>query len=273
MIANLTFIGAGNMASSLIGGLLAKGYPADRITATDAQPETLERIKNALYINTTTDNLEAVNNANAVILAVKPQSMKAVALELAPALQKRKPLVISIAAGINLSSLEKWLGSGLAIVRCMPNTPALIQQGATGLFANKNTSEADKTLAQNILEAVGLALWLDTENQLDAVTALSGSGPAYFFLMIEAMEQAGIKLGLNEKTARQLTLQTALGAAAMAQGSSDTPEELRKKVTSPGGTTEQAIHSFQQSKFNLIVQTAVEAANARSIGLSSELGE
>lgn len=273
MIENLTFIGAGNMARSLIGGLLATGYPADHLTATDTHRETLDKAAEAFYINTSQDNRAAIANADVVILAVKPQVMKTVACELADALSGRKPLVISIAAGISLHSLQSWLGKDLAIVRCMPNTPALLQQGATGLFANTQTSDEQKQLAETILSAVGLAVWVENESQLDAVTALSGSGPAYFFLMMEAMQSAGTALGLPDETARLLTLQTALGAAAMAQKSDEELAQLRKNVTSPGGTTEQAILSFEQDGFRSIVANALQAANKRSITLSEELGD
>ena len=267
----ITFIGAGNMASSLMGGLLAKGFDPKNITASDPNTEALQNLEHKYNVNTVSNNANAVKQATVVILAVKPQIMSKVCKPLASSLAETKPLIISIAAGIALNSLEKWLSPELSIVRCMPNTPALLQQGATGIFANGQVSDTQKESAKNILDAVGLTLWLNTEKELDAVTAVSGSGPAYFFLLMEAMIKAGIELGLDTETAKDLTLQTALGAAAMALDSTDSPEILRKNVTSPGGTTEQAILSFQQNNFSEIVNKALGAANKRSASLTEEL--
>lgn len=267
----IAFIGAGNMASSLIGGLLAKGISTQHIAASDPYPGTREAVARQYGIHVTDNNAAIVETADVVVLAVKPQVMKSVALDLASVVQKRKPLVISIAAGINIHSLQNWLGQQTAIVRCMPNTPALVQLGATGLYANALVTAEQKNLAKSILDAVGISLWLQTESELDAVTALSGSGPAYYFLLMEAMIAAGIQMGLSAETAQQLTLQTALGAATMATNSSDSPAELRRKVTSPKGTTEQAILSFQKNHFEKMVEQALSAARDRSIELSREL--
>jgi len=199
-----------------------------------------------------------------LILAIKPQVMRDVLLGIQDAVNQKHPLVISIAAGIPLSAITDILGSDIAVVRCMPNTPAMVGMGATGLIANKQTSMDDKNLAQNILAAVGIALWLENENQIDAVTALSGSGPAYYFLVMEAMIAAGISLGLDAQTARTLTLQTALGAATMAQRSDVAPAELRRRVTSPGGTTEQALRCFEEGNLVPLFATAMAAAEKRS---------
>jgi len=267
------FVGAGNMASSLIGGLIAKGFSGKNICASDPYEASLTNIVAQYVVRTTQDNNEAIRDADVIVLAVKPQVMKSVAENISSTLAKKNALVISIAAGISLDSLQKWLGEKTAIVRCMPNTPALVQLGATGMFANKNVNDAQKQLAKNILDAVGISLWLKNEKELDAVTALSGSGPAYYFLLMEAMIKAGIAQGLDAETAKQLTLQTALGAATMAIDSGEAPAELRRKVTSPNGTTEQAIASFQKNHFEKIVEEALGAAAKRSVSLSEELGK
>jgi pyrroline-5-carboxylate reductase len=206
-----------------------------------------------------------------VVLAVKPQAMKAVCEHLRSSL-KPEQLVVSIAAGITCDSLDRWLGPQ-PIVRCMPNTPTLVRQGASGLYANSRVSAGQRQQAQELLSAVGLALWLENEQQLDAVTAVSGSGPAYFFLLIEAMTAAAQKLGLPRDIAEQLTLQTALGAANMAASSDVDAAELRRRVTSPAGTTEAAIKSFQAGGFEALVQTALEAAANRSAEMAEQLGQ
>lgn len=267
----IAFIGAGNMASSLVGGLLARNFSPKNIFASDPYEVTRKNMTSQYGIYTADDNRAVVQKANVVVLAVKPQAMKVAAEDIAPIVKEQNPLVISIAAGIRIESLQHWLGAKTAIVRCMPNTPALVQLGATGLFANAHVSELQKILAKTILDAVGISLWLKEENELDAVTALSGSGPAYYFLLMEAMIKAGIAQGLNPETAKKLTLQTALGAATMAANSEDAPAELRRKVTSPNGTTEQAILSFQKNHFEALVQQALDAAQARSKELSREL--
>lgn len=261
---NISFIGAGNMASSLVGGLLAKGVKASRITMSDTNETALANASRVLKVNTTDANEEAIVDANVVVLAVKPQVMKSVCESLQEMVQHQKPLVISIAAGVTTASLNEWLGGNVSIVRCMPNTPALVQTGATAMFANEQVDEEQKNLAKAVLSAVGIALWVDSESQLDAVTALSGSGPAYFFLVMEAMIDAGVKLGLSKDMAEQLTLQTALGASQMAITSDDDPAVLRQKVTSPGGTTEQAVQLFEQANLRGIFADALQAAKDRS---------
>ncbi len=268
MTQKLAFIGAGNMATALINGLLEDGYPADSITASDQLPDKRENLAGS-GIHTTDDNCAAVENADIVILAVKPQVLMAVCQEISASVQQNKPLVISIAAGVTESSLGSWLGKNTAIVRCMPNTPAMVQTGATVLHANSHASDEQKDQAETILRAVGITRWLDDEKQMDAATALSGSGPAYYFLIMEIMEKTARKMGLSDETAHLLTLQTALGAARMAIESSDTPEELRKKVTSPGGTTEAAITSMLESKLDEVIQQGVLKAQKRSEELSA----
>jgi pyrroline-5-carboxylate reductase len=267
----IAFIGAGNMAASLIGGLRAQGLDASQIRASDPGAETRARIQAEHGIETFDNNAQAIEGADVVVLAVKPQVMKAVCQALQPSL-KASQLVVSIAAGITCASLQAWLGA-VPVVRCMPNTPALLRQGVSGLYATGEVSAPQREQASELLSAVGTALWLDAEPQLDAVTAVSGSGPAYFFLLIEAMTAAGEKLGLPRETASQLTLQTALGAAHMAVASDVDAAELRRRVTSPAGTTEAAITSFQANGFEAIVEQALQAAARRSAELAEQLGK
>ncbi|TQV69626.1 pyrroline-5-carboxylate reductase [Exilibacterium tricleocarpae] len=267
----LAFIGAGNMANSIIGGLVTKGYPTANIIACDPLAANLETLHANYGIETSADNAAAAR-ADAVVLAVKPQVMKAVAEPLRTHLAKH-PVIISIAAGIPMASLSRWLGEDQAIVRCMPNTPALVQAGASGLFANAATSAAQRAIAGEILGAVGLVTWLENEALLDAVIAVSGSGPAYFFLFMEAMIDAGVAQGLSPEAARQLTLQTALGAATLAHASDQSVAELRRRVTSPGGTTEQAVQSFENSDLRGIVAAAMQACADRAVAMAEEMGD
>lgn len=266
----IAFIGAGNMARAIIGGLLENGFAAANIWAAEPDASRLQDLAEQ-GLKTTCDNNEAVAVADMVILAVKPQIMQAVASELADAAQKHQPLFVSIAAGISLDALDRWLGGNAAVVRCMPNTPSLVQTGASGLFANARVSEEQRNLATQAMEAVGIALWVQNEAELDVVTAISGSGPAYYFLMMEAMTAAGAKLGLSEETARGLTLQTALGAARMASSSDVDAAELRRRVTSPKGTTEQAILTFQAEGLEAIVEKAMVACRDRAEAMAAEL--
>ncbi|MEH6909313.1 MAG: pyrroline-5-carboxylate reductase [Oceanicoccus sp.] len=268
----IAFIGAGNMASSIIGGLVAKGFSAGQIIASDPYPDSLEKLREIAEVQTTDDNHQAIANADVVVLAVKPQAMKPILEDLASSVQLNKPLVISIAAGIKAESLDQWLGGSMPIVRCMPNTPALVQTGATALYANPVVTESQKQLADQILRSVGIALWVDEEPALDAVTAVSGSGPAYFFLVMEAMQAAGESMGLSTDAARQLTLQTALGAAKMALSSDVDTAELRRRVTSPGGTTAEALKVFDDQDLKGIFTQAMEACRDRSEELAEILG-
>ncbi len=268
----IAFIGAGNMAASLIGGLLAQGIPASHIRASDPGAEQREKVAAEYGIELFASNAEAIAGADVVVLATKPQVLKAVCQALASNLDDGQ-LIVSIAAGISCASLANWLGAQRSIVRCMPNTPALLRQGVSGLFANAEVSSGQRQLAEQLLSAVGLALWLEEEQQIDAVTAVSGSGPAYFFLLIEAMTAAGEQLGLPRAIAAQLTVQTALGAARMASESDVEAAELRRRVTSPNGTTEAAIKTFQAGGFETLVQHALAAAAKRSTELASELGQ
>ncbi|WP_428357207.1 pyrroline-5-carboxylate reductase [Methyloprofundus sp.] len=266
------FIGGGNMANSLISGLISSGHSAQQIWVADADQEKSSSLATRMHINTSPTNDALIAEVDVVVLAVKPQVIATVIKNSRSSFEKQNLLVVSIAAGINQSSLSNWLGVDKAIVRCMPNTPALVQTGATGLHANQNVSEEQHDLAENIMRSVGISVWVTNESELDAVTAVSGSGPAYFFLLMEAMEKSAIELGLSQHTAQLLIEQTALGAARIALESSESPGELRNRVTSPGGTTEQAIKIFTQGGLSELVKNAMQAANDRSISLSKELG-
>lgn len=269
---NIAFIGGGNMARSLIGGLLADGVLAERIWVTDPNESALQSLQSHFGVHTSADNQFAAQQAEVVVLAIKPQVSKDVAQALASSVAQRPVLVISVAAGIRERDLRSWLGTQAAIVRTMPNTPALVGSGATALFANPNVSADQKSLAESIMRAVGMTLWVDDESLMDAVTALSGSGPAYFFLVMEAMERAGTALGLPQQTARLLTLQTAFGAAKMALESTEDVAALRQRVTSPGGTTEQAINVLQERGLIAAFDQALRAAHHRSVELAGLFG-
>ena len=269
----ITFIGCGNMSRSLIGGLIANGVKPEKLIATDPDNNQREAITKQFDVSTLVDNKEAIKNADVILLAVKPQVMHDVVSDIATAIKGTSKLIISIAAGVKLDSIMNWLGDSAAVIRVMPNTPALIQAGAAAIVANEHTTDAQKNIAEAMMRSVGTAIWLDSEDQMDAVTALSGSGPAYFFYFMEAMEKAAIEMGLNEEQARLLTIETAVGASKMALMSSSDPAELRQQVTSPGGTTEQALNSFMQNNFEELVQKAMQAAKQRSIELSEEFGK
>lgn len=273
MHRHICFIGAGNMASSLIGGLITNGHPANLITACDPSEPQRTSLIDTYGIHTSNDNPSAILKADAVVLAVKPQVMRAVCEPLARTLQEHKPLVLSVAAGVSCDSLSLWLGGDQTIVRGMPNTPALYGQGATGLYATEGVSQPQQELGSYIFEAVGIVEWVDTEAQIDAVTALSGSGPAYGFLLIEAMQAAGVSLGLAEPTARRLAIQTVLGAAVMARDDTRDASTLREAVTSPGGTTAAALNVFEQAGFRSLVAEAMQAASTRANELSSATGD
>jgi pyrroline-5-carboxylate reductase len=270
---NITFIGGGNMATSLINGLIADGYDKQRITVSDPDAEKLAQLAARCGIHTLSDNNSAVSQAEVVVLAVKPQVLKQVAQDLAETIQQIKPLVISIVAGVKEAHLRNWLGGEVALVRSMPNTPAMIQSGATGLHAGPEVSNVQRSQAESILRAVGLTRWVEDESMMDAVTAVSGSRPAYSFLVMEAIEATACKMGLDEDTARLLTLQTALGAARMALESSDSPAILRQKVTSPGGTTERALEILEEGELRTLFDNALQGARERSAELSKMLGE
>lgn len=268
----IAFIGAGNMAKAIIGGLLSEGYNLENLSASGPRLETLEKVSGEFGIAVSTNNAATAAQADVIVLSVKPQMLKEVALGLAGSLG-HKPLIISLAAGITTASIGNWLGADHAIVRCMPNTPSQVRAGASGLFANAHVSEVQKSSANAILGAVGIVQWVDDEALINPVTAVSGSGPAYFFLMMEAMIDAGVELGLSRESARELTLQTALGAAILAKQSDVDVAELRRRVTSPKGTTEQAINSFENDQIRAIFARAMKACSNRAVELSEILGK
>lgn len=257
------FIGAGNMASSLVGGMVAKGIRPARIWMSDPSRDRLNEVAEHHRVHISNNNRDVTERVDVLVLAVKPQMMQAVCEDLKEIIGQRQPLVISIAAGVTVANLRTWLGS-TPIVRCMPNTPSLVQAGATGLFAAPDVSPAQKDMAREIMSAVGLCLWFEQESELDVVTAVSGSGPAYFFLLMEAMIEAAKAQGLETNTARQLVLQTAWGAAQLAITSEVGPAALREQVTSPGGTTAAALRVLEEAGLREQVQAAVAAARQRS---------
>ena len=270
------FIGAGNMAYSLIGGLLSSGGNNELIWIADKNKEKQDSLAKGFSINTCIDNQSLASLVDIIVLAVKPQSLKQVCEEIASSLSFNKPLIISIAAGIKTHSLSKWLAdekNSLALVRCMPNTPALVQSGATALYALDQVTMQQKTSAESIMRSVGITVWLEDEQHMDAVTAISGSGPAYYFQFIDIMERSAVKMGLDSKIAHLLAVQTAFGASKMALESSDTPEILRNKVTSPGGTTEKALEIMMSGGLEKLLMSATKAAQQRSVELATVLGE
>lgn len=269
----LAFVGAGNMAKSFIGGLIADGYNPDDIWASNPSDEKLKIIHQEFKINTTTDNHEAVANADVVIMAVKPNIIQKVCEDIKGSLDPKRHLIISVVAGIYTDTINEWIGEDFAVIRSMPNTAALIQASATVLFANAKASHEQKQIAEEINQAVGLALWIDNEDLMDAVTAVSGSGPAYFFLIMESLVQAAESLGIQKETARKLILQTATGAARMATESGEKLSTLRKNVTSKGGVTESAILSLEQGNIRTLITGALQDAHLKSINISRILGK
>ncbi|MDE0948656.1 MAG: pyrroline-5-carboxylate reductase [Candidatus Thioglobus sp.] len=266
------FIGAGNMAYALIKGLLSDGFDAKNINVSDSNDELLIKRQSELNITTYSDNVSLLDNSDIVIFAVKPQVLSMVCLELKNNV-KPNHLFVSIVAGIRGNDINRWLGGNFALVRTMPNTPALFQSGVTGLFANELVNSQQKELVTSILSSVGECFWVDEEKLIDAITAISGSGPAYFFLLMQSITQAAIALGLDEKTANSLSIQTSLGASLMATKSGKDPKTLRSEVTSPNGTTQAAIESFQDQNFEGIVAAATRAAYDRARELSNDLGD
>jgi len=266
------FIGGGNMATSLIGGLISDDARAANIWVAEPDAERREVLANRYGVTVTADNAELVAAVDVVVLAVKPQVLHEVCDSIGAAVKAHRPLVMSVAAGIRIGDIDRWLGGDNAIVRTMPNTPALVKSGATALYGNDRVNGEQRELAEAVMRAVGLTLWLDEEAQMDAVTALSGSGPAYFFLIIELLQQSGIRLGLSEENARLLAVQTAFGAAKMALESTDDSTTLRARVTSPGGTTERALGILEEGGIRTLFDKALEGARDRAGELADELG-
>ena len=261
------------MARSLIGGLLDTGRAAGMIYV--AEPDADKRVffEHQVGTRVTKDNAELFSACEVIVLAVKPQVMREVLVPLREPCQQYRPLLLSIAAGITESAIDKWTGGGLPIVRAMPNTPALVGSGATGLYANDNVSDKQRDMAESLMRAVGVAVWLDDESLLDPVTALSGSGPAYFMLFMEALEQAAVDHGLRRDTAHLLILETCLGAAKLAMESEEDLAELRRRVTSPGGTTERALLVMEDANLKDTLKDAFKAASDRARELGTILGE
>lgn len=266
----ITFIGGGNMAGALIGGLIQRGFNPGDIHVVEINDDARASLTRAFKLHTYPAICAAAAATDLIVLAVKPQQLRAVAGELKPLLQKQ--VVVSIAAGVRAQDLARWLGDYPRLVRAMPNTPAMVRAGVTGLYALPGVSPAEREQAQQVLEAVGACVWLDEETQMDAVTAVSGSGPAYVFYFIEALEAAALELGLSAAQGRELALATFLGAAQLARQSPDDPATLRAKVTSKGGTTERALLSMEQADVKKLIQCAVRAAAERSRELGDELG-
>lgn len=267
---NICFVGGGNMASALIGGLLKRDFAAAQLRVVEINADSRARLQNEFGVQAVAELAEGVAGSDVIVLAVKPQQLRNVAKQVAPLLSGQ--LLLSIAAGIRAADLARWLGTQ-NVVRAMPNTPALIKSGMTGLYAMSAVCEAQHDQAQRILAAVGETLWVPDEVMLDAVTAISGSGPAYVFYFIEALEQAGKELGLPEQTARQLALETFLGAARLAHESTESPATLRVRVTSKNGTTERALLSMDTNNVKQHIITAARAAAARAMEMGDELGE
>lgn len=270
MKEQLAFIGGGNMARSLIGGLIARKFEPAHVIVSDPASQQLAALRGDYGVRTTDSNNEAVDHADVVVLAVKPQQMRSVVSGIAASLTP-KALIISVAAGIQSSAIREW-SNGAAVVRCMPNRPALEGCGMTALYANSEVGPDARALAEQILSAVGATLWVDQEAHMDVVTAVSGSGPAYFFLLIEMLEEAGVALGLCRDISRKLAIETAYGSGCMARTAQDPPAVLREQVTSKGGTTEAALRHLESQNVRDTFAKAVAAAARRSAELAAEFG-
>jgi pyrroline-5-carboxylate reductase len=268
----IAFIGGGHMTTSLVGGLRARGAVPGDLCVSDPVAGQRQRLEFDFGVRTTPSNAEAVREAGLVVLAVKPQDMATAAQSIAPELATRRRIVVSIAAGIRVANLRHWLGGGTPVVRTMPNRPALIGAGITAAYAGPGVDHADRAAVECVLSTVGPLVWLDDEPQMDVVTAVSGSGPAYFFLLVEALEDAGASLGLPRDVARQLAAHTALGAGRMVTESSDLPAKLREQVTSKGGTTAAALAVLEQAGLRGIFAEAIAAAARRSAELADQFG-
>ena len=267
---SICFIGGGNMATALIGGLLKKGWPPGRIAVVEIDAQAREKLVRELKVEAHAEVAPAAAGAECIVLAVKPQQLREVARTLAPLVHAS--LVLSIAAGIRLDDVRRWLGGHSRVVRAMPNTPALVLAGITGLYAPPEVGRSDRDRAQQIMDAAGETLWLECEEQLDAITALSGSGPAYVFYFIEALQQAAIDLGFDETAARRLALRTFSGAVKLADESPESPSVLRTRVTSKGGTTERGIAELERAGVRGAIVSAARAAAERSRELGDDLG-
>lgn len=266
----IAFIGGGNMARSLIGALIKAGHQPDHLRVSEPNANLRANLGREFGVLAFDNAEQASANADVVLIAVKPQLFCIVCQDLAGAIGDARPLLISIAAGITIAQIDRWMGGGHAIVRCMPNTPALIGAGATGLHANDATSATQRQSAEAILGCAGITEWIDDESLIDVVTAVSGSGPAYFFLLVESLENAGVAQGLPRATARALAAQTCLGAGRMLVESGESPETLRQRVTSPNGTTHAAVTSFEEGGLRQLADAAVRAATERGRELAAQ---
>ncbi|MBX2869213.1 MAG: pyrroline-5-carboxylate reductase [Acidiferrobacterales bacterium] len=270
--SRIAFIGGGNMATSIIGGLLHSGMSADQITASDPAENRRQILSTEHGIDCYSDNLAAAANADIVVIAVKPQMMEVVLTDLSSLLQERAPLIVSIAAGIRIKDALRWIGAPLPFIRVMPNTPALVNLGASGLYANHLADQSHREQAESLMSSVSKVVWLEREELIDTVTGVSGSGPAYFFRLMELMIEEAEESGLSAEAARILVIQTALGAASLVSESSYSAGELRRQVTSPNGTTQAALEYMEEQNISGTIRGAVKAAVDRSVALSEQLG-
>ena len=266
----ITFLGCGNMGSSLISGLIANGHPAASLFGIDPDEDQRRRVETRYDIRSAGSIADGVPGADVIVLAVKPQTVGAVLVKVREALQTKRPLILSIAAGIRTGTITAALGGACPVVRAMPNTPALLRTGATGLYAAADVSAVQRRLATHIMQSVGVAVWLDDESLLDTVTAVSGSGPAYFFLVVELLEKIAVDLGLSREQAHLLCVETALGAARMLKETGEDAATLRQRVTSPGGTTEKALQVFEEGGLEQLLYRALTACRDRSIELAQQ---
>jgi pyrroline-5-carboxylate reductase len=268
----LAFLGGGNMGRALIGGLLRRGTRPEQISVGESVEAARTSLARDLGITATDNNLAAVEHAELIVLAVKPQHAASVLASLQPVLKRNQPIVLSVAAGIRTAALETWCGAGIPVVRAMPNRPALVGAGVTGLYAPMHVGAVHRAAAERVMQSVGEVVWVPTEEALDVVTALSGSGPAYFFLLAELMAQAATELGLEAQAARRLAVATLHGAGLLAHASDGDLARLRAEVTSKGGTTEAAVHTMDAADLRGIVSRALEAATHRSRELATQFG-
>ncbi|ODN43099.1 pyrroline-5-carboxylate reductase [Piscirickettsia litoralis] len=267
------FIGGGNMTRSLVAGLIADGYPAKNIWVADRNVDKCELLIEQFAIHAVTGINQVIDQVEIVVLSVKPQGLKVVVKEYAELIRQKESLVVSVATGIPMQALQSWFGAQVPVIRAMPNTPALIRSGVTGLYAGENITEQQREDAESLMRAVGLAVWVSSEAEFDALLSLSGCGPAYIFLVIEAMAKAGVKIGLEEKSANLLAIQTTLGAARMALESDEGVDRLRQRVMSKGGATAEGVKVLEQEGIAKMFENTLRAAKERVQQISFEFGQ
>lgn len=267
----ITFIGGGNMSRNIVTGLINSKYDPKQVWIANRGEKKLAFFREKLGVHTTQDNREAAQQADIIVIAVEPSVVKSVCEEIRDIVKEKSPLIISVASGVNDSHMREWLGNETAIVRVMPNTPSSVAMGASGLYANKNVTIEQKKLAEHIMRAIGIIVWVEDESLINAIAALSGSGPAYVFLVMESLQTAGEKLGLSKEDARLLTLQTVLGAARMAFESEHDVTELRRFITVPGGSTEQAVKVFEDRGIRDLFKDALKAAHNHTVKVAESL--